>query len=421
MSRMAQKGVREGERLGRFLLVKKIGEGASSRVYEALDMEQGIEVALKAFSSMSGKNSAEARLFRKEFSGLASLRHPHIVPVYEFFEEPIVFYTMELVRGGSLGSLIHEGAVSRPLLIRILLDVCEGLSYIHGKGIVHRDLKPSNILLCSTRAPGRRKSRSREGPPLAKVADFGFASPIETAAAPGRGVAGTLAYMAPEQLRGPRIDGRADLYSLGAVIFECLTGRTPFTPPAGGDGFAPITERTVPHPLDCQPGSDPELARLAVCLLREDPEERFQSAEELATELSSCLSRTGGTIDPVRRETDPTQPDAALFPPVFCGRKEEMARLDESLVRAVGGEGSIIWIRGEMGIGKTTLLRRFAARHGHEGVALYPSRGRSSGSEPFSVFIPPLAAMLAEKGSLVSRSISGGMERMLSLVAPHAW
>jgi serine/threonine protein kinase len=186
--------------------------------------------------------------------------------------------TPELLRG-----------LNRPSRLRRLDDVfrqvCSGLAYLHSQGLVHRDLKPSNIMVDDSRC--------------ARIMDFGLVKPIGDAPSltmAGR-VVGTYRYMAPEQARGYPVDGRADLYSLGVILFELLCGRPPYFARSASEVWHEIVEQPPPSVRSLNPGADARLAGAAERLLRKHPAERFQTAEELLAELDRNASGRSDILD----------------------------------------------------------------------------------------------------------------------------
>jgi serine/threonine protein kinase len=209
---------------GRYVIEREIGSGGTAVVFRARDLRHHRLVAIKVLRPELARSLGPDR-FLREIRIAASLTHPHILPVHDSGEAAeLLYYVMPYVEGESLRSrLIREGALPMDDALRIAREVADALSYAHSRGVVHRDIKPGNILLVGGHAV---------------VADFGIATATdigmddETLTSPGL-VIGTPAYMSPEQARGePMVDGRSDLYSLGCVLYEMLTGRPPFTGPS---------------------------------------------------------------------------------------------------------------------------------------------------------------------------------------------
>ena len=202
---------------GRYELLKEIGAGSTGRVYQAKDHSSGTQVALKVLHSGHSKTTDSFKRFAREADITASIQHPNIVKTHDFVPE-LGFLAMEFMEGGSLSARLKSGE-SLPVSTceSIALDLLDGLQHAHQHGVVHRDIKPQNIFLT---AGGR-----------AKIGDFGTAHLLEFGVTQTGGLIGTLAYIAPEQITGAPLTVAADLYSLGVVLFRCLTGRLPFQGP----------------------------------------------------------------------------------------------------------------------------------------------------------------------------------------------
>lgn len=282
------------ERLGKYLLVRHAGKGGMGAVYEALDLQLNRRVALKlmlAPSSPEGQPpSQEEERFIREAQLAAKLRHPNIVTVYEAGTlEGRHYIAMQFISGRPLSDLLGKGGLPLRQLVRILRDVALAVHHAHQEGVLHRDLKPANILVDAHQTP--------------YVTDFGLAKETRRpgAATPGPAitladrVVGTPQYMSPEQALGEKhIDRRADVYSLGAILYELLTGRPPFR------GDSPIEiltkvvseEVTAPSNLARTRGAPPpDRALEAICLkaLAKTPAERYPTAKALADDLSRWL------------------------------------------------------------------------------------------------------------------------------------
>jgi hypothetical protein len=228
-------------------------------VYRARQIELGRPVALKVLSPQLAGDPEFAERFNREARALAALSHPNIVQVYEFGREGELYYlVMELVEGTSLRDVIRAGRAAPEAALRLVPQICDALEYAHAEGVVHRDIKPENILV---------DARGR-----VKIADFGLAKMAKARALTQTNVImGTPAYMAPEQVESVRgVDHRADIYSLGVVIYELLTGELPI------GAFDPPSRK----------GAEPRFDPVVMKALAKEPERRYQRASEVKTELA---------------------------------------------------------------------------------------------------------------------------------------
>ena len=288
-----------GTRLGHYRILALLGRGGMADVYRAEDERLGREVALKAVPPEFARDPERIERFQREVRAAAGLDHPGIVTVYEFGQgEGQHFYTMSLMRGGDLKDRIraHPEGMSPDEARRVVAAVAQALNYAHRRGFAHRDVKPENILF------------DEEGRP--QLTDFGIARAMESGTrmtATGMSI-GSPHYMSPEQAQGLQVDGRSDLYSLGVVLYEMLTGRLPFE---AGNTLA-VAYAHVNHPVPELPPALGEWQPVLDRLLAKSPEERYGSAGELAQVLGAeeLPRATGSRVAPVRREVEPARPSA---------------------------------------------------------------------------------------------------------------
>jgi eukaryotic-like serine/threonine-protein kinase len=239
---------------GKYELLARLGEGGMGAVYRARRVLIGDEVAVKVLHTRFIGNETLVERFRREARAAAALRHPNVVAIYDFGEarddDAPAYIVMELVEGGSLRQLLRrEGRLKPERAVALMRDICAGVGAAHRKQIFHRDLKPDNVIVLPP-----DEDRDRE---TVKVVDFGLAKLRDASGAPTlteTGVLmGTPLSMSPEQCRGERLDARSDVYSLGAMLYEMLAGRPPFTAPNFMGVLAKhITEETPPFPSDVQ-------------------------------------------------------------------------------------------------------------------------------------------------------------------------
>ena len=354
---------------GPYRIVRTIGSGATGTVYEAIDPESGARVAVKVLTRMDG---ASLLRFKREFRSLADLVHRNLVRLYHLGEDDgLWFFSMEFVdgvdlaqycrckKGGDASTADQEGATGQekdrevgdvPVLrlIRSLRQLSLGLSSLHAHGKIHRDIKPSNILV------------SRAGRVV--LVDFGLVRDMglhrsERLTEPG--LAGTVAYMAPEVISEANVTPAADWYSVGVVIYQLLTGRLPFEGSAMDIMFAKQGELPQ-YPGAVKSSCDPKLADLCMELLHPDPGRR-PSGETVMERI--------GVKDPRRVLVD-LMPSVSVALDSFVGRGPELDRMDQRWSAVLAGRPSVFLVRGESGVGKSVLVERFLDRARDRGGAL---------------------------------------------------
>jgi eukaryotic-like serine/threonine-protein kinase len=264
-------------RIGRYEIEGLIGEGSSALVYRAYDPEIGRTVAIKLLKNPGGFDSEYLGRFQREAQSAGSISHPHIVTIYDAGSiDGTPYITMEYLAERSLASIL--GGDSRLPLSQILLiavQLAGALDYAHRRGVIHRDVKPENILLLDNGA-------------TVKLTDFGIAR-IQTPEGHQRTVSGTMLgtprYMSPEQVAGRDIDGRSDLFSLGAILFELLTGRKAFDENNLGLLMVQIIQKEPPPIAEFDPAVPVGLQRIVAKLLRKRPDQRFANGGQLVEAL----------------------------------------------------------------------------------------------------------------------------------------
>lgn len=272
------------QKLGRYEILAELGHGAMGTVYRAQDPKIGRIVALKTVRVMGTTSEQEdeyRRRFIREAQSAGKLSHPGIVTIYDVDEDAATqtpYIVMEYIEGQTLDSFLTDPELAPPPVtesLRLIQQVAEALDYAHSQNIVHRDIKPANILVTSD---GR-----------AKIADFGIAKLQESDfTLPGQ-ILGTLAYLAPEQLKGDPLDGRADLFSLGVILYWMLTGRKPFE----GDTSTLLYQIACQDPppiTDLNPKLPDAFNRVVFRALAKDPALRHQRGKEFADDLGKLLA-----------------------------------------------------------------------------------------------------------------------------------
>jgi serine/threonine protein kinase/Tol biopolymer transport system component len=301
-----------GAKIGHFEILSSLGAGGMGEVYRARDTRLNREVAIKVLPESLSQDPDRLRRFEQEARTVAALNHPNILAVYDFGSQNGIHYMVsELLEGQPLRQRLEEGVLPPRKTIDYALQIARGLAAAHGKGIVHRDLKPDNLFI------------TKDG--RVKILDFGLAKlaatepfhdgptvgPTAGVTTPGM-VLGTVGYMSPEQVRGQKADARSDIFALGAVLYEMLSGQRAFKRDSGPETLTAILKEDPPEITAAQGGVPPGLERIVRRCLEKSPHERFQSASDLAfaIETLSGISTTTATqrqaVRPSRRRTSAT-------------------------------------------------------------------------------------------------------------------
>jgi serine/threonine protein kinase len=270
-----------GQQFHEYRIIDELGRGGMGVVYKAVQETLERQVALKVILAGEAAGADAVQRFLREAVTAAKLRHPNIVTVYELdVLDGVYYYTMEYIEGQDLGRLIAAGPVPPRRAVILALKVARALAHAHSKGVVHRDLKPGNIIL------------DEAGEPM--ITDFGLALDLERHGRSSAYTAGTPWYMAPEQIADTKepVGPACDIYALGVVLFEMLTGRVPFDAPKVEDVFEAIAKNEPPDPCALRPGLDKRVAAICLRCLRKKPEERYSSASALAADLAAWLGQS---------------------------------------------------------------------------------------------------------------------------------
>ncbi|HEY5638927.1 MAG TPA: protein kinase, partial [Dehalococcoidia bacterium] len=337
---------------GRYEVQRFLGEGGRKKVYLARDKRLDRDVAV-AMIKTEGLDADGQECVQREAQAMARLGdHPHIVTVFDIGEENGQPYIVsQYMAGGELGDMLRqapEGRLPVADAVRITNQVRMALEYAHERGIIHRDLKPANIWM------------TEDG--TAKLGDFGLAVALEQSRLTMEGMmVGTVAYMPPEQALGRQPDARSDLYSLGCVIYELLTGRPPFM---GDDSVAIISQHinTAPVAPTWHNSEIPKaLESLIMRLLAKNPDERPESAAAIPEALNAIFDTASSASSSEQIAANPLD---RLAGGVFVGREAEMDELRAGLEDALSGRGRLLMLVGEPGIGKTRTSEELATYAG---------------------------------------------------------
>jgi len=287
-----------GQTLRHYKILEKIGAGGMGEVYRAQDEHLDRAVAIKVLPAGTLSDDSSRKRFRKEALALSKLNHPNIATVHDFdTQHGLDFLVMEYIPGITLSEKLPAGALPEKEVLRLGIQLSDGLAAAHEHGVVHRDLKPGNLRLTSD---GRLK-----------ILDFGLAKlrqPLsETAATESslqtHSISGTLPYMAPEQLAGEEVDARTDIHAAGFVLYEMATGQRPFAEMQSGQLIGALlrSEPLPPRALNSKVSA--ELERIIRKCVEKDPENRYQSAKELAIDLRRLQTGVVSAVQPAARRT----------------------------------------------------------------------------------------------------------------------
>jgi serine/threonine protein kinase/tetratricopeptide (TPR) repeat protein len=396
-----------------YRLGAKIGSGGMGEVYQAEDTKLGRKVAIKLLPAGTHEDANARRRFLREAQSASSLNHPNIVTIHAIEEvDGRDFIVMEYVEGQTLKELVErDGALPLARLLDIGIQAADGLEAAHEVNLIHRDIKPANILVTS---------RGH-----AKLLDFGLAKFVRTVA---NGVdyeaetlhnltdegtlLGTVSFMSPEQTRGEILDARSDVFSLGCSLYEAATRSLPFSGPSilSVMHAIAVTEPLAPGRL--RPELPREFDLIIERALAKEKERRYGSAAELAQALRNLRASLSGpwSGSPVVYDRDLIGAESSSF----VGREPELTKLEGLLRQTIAGNGRVVFITGEPGIGKTSLSDEFLRRARSSYPGLLVSRGRCveqyGTGEAYLPFLDAIGPMLE----------GPGRERLASILRTYA-
>ncbi len=275
----------------RYRVLRRLGSGGMADVYCAEDTQLGRNVALKLLYERFAEDSEFVERFRREASSAAGLQHPNVVQVFDRGEWNGTYYiAMEYLHGRNLKQVVRDhGALDPALAVDLVIQILKAARFAHQRGIVHRDIKPHNVIV------------DDEG--RAKVTDFGIARAAASEMTETGSIMGTAQYLSPEQAQGHPVDARSDLYSIGIVLYELLTGSPPFDAESTVTiALKQVSEEPVP-PMQLDPAVSPALDAVVMRALRKDPDARFQDADEFIAALESAMA--GRYVETVAVAEDP--------------------------------------------------------------------------------------------------------------------
>jgi adenylate cyclase len=394
-----------GQEIRGYKLIERIGEGGFGVVYRAKQPSVDREVVIKVILPEYAKHPEFVHRFEAEARTVAKLEHPHIVPLHDYWrDEEGAYLVMRWLRGGNLREALDGGPWEVEAAGRLLEQIAEALNVAHKLGVVHRDMKPENILL------------DEEG--NAYLSDFGIAKDLASdgLTQPGK-IVGSVDYLAPEQAKGEEVTPRTDIYGLGVVLYEMLTGEHPFP------GLTPVQllQKHLNQPLPLIKTTHAELNEALNYVVQrataKDPVERYSDALEMVEAYQQALTleelpphlryeaRIPAFLEAVDEELEVQRP-------VFVGREGVLAQLDGYLDKVLAGHGQVVFVTGGAGRGKTAIIDEFSrrAQNTHEGliVALGNCNAHIGIGDPYLPF-RDVFSMLT--GDVEGRWVSGSLTR----------
>lgn len=366
---------------------EELGRGSFSRVYRC--RRRGRDYAIKIQASPG--EAAHRRHFLREAAALACFDDPGLAKIHTIGEQDgRAYLVMDLVQGTSLADVLRQGPLPEARIIELARRVARALHVAHRHGMVHCDVKPRNIIVGDT--------------PEVKLVDFGLAARKQELRE-GRVVMGTYIYSAPEQtgLLRRTVDGRADLYALGVVMFTCASGRTPFVASAPDEMMRMHASVVPPDVRSLAPGISWGLSAVITKLLAKDPDDRFQTGIELVEALDAlpALNTAAARGQPLRLDRHVRRFAGRDLDLPLIGRDDEMAAIERRWQRARGGEGSVVWMQGRPGSGKSRLLREVVARLDRGQARVFLVTCPQDRSGPFA----PLRAVVSALHREISREV----------------
>jgi serine/threonine protein kinase/tetratricopeptide (TPR) repeat protein len=377
----------------RYHILEAIGAGGMGKVYKANDVKLNEDIALKLLKPEIATDEHTIERFRNELKLARRITHKNVCRMHDFHEEKETPYiTMEYVSGESLKMFIKkQGRLSEEITLSIAIQIGRGLSEAHELGVIHRDLKPSNIMI--------------DEKDTVKIMDFGIARSMVAKGVTQTGlIIGTPDYMSPEQAEGKDTDQRSDIYSLGVILYEMLTGSLPFV----GDYALSISmnhkSERPPDPRTINNQVSENMSALILKCMEKEREYRYQSIEELLSDLENIEKGIDTAAVPSKLQVPAFliegEEESRDGRPVFVARQPELDKLRLFLETALSGKGQVAFVTGEAGSGKTALVQEFARRSQDANPELIVAQGKCNAhtgiGDPYLPFIEILRLLTGD-------------------------
>src|ERR1700736_760217 len=281
-----------GTHLGPYEITAPLGAGGMGEVYRARDTRLDRTVAIKILPVQLSSDPVRKQRFDREAKTISSLNHPHICVLYDVgHQDGIVYLVMECIEGETLAKRLEKGPLPLEQILKYGMQLADALDKAHRSGVVHRDPKPGNIMLTPSGAKLLDFGLAKQATPVAMLATLTGPAPQKSPVTQEGTIVGTFQYMSPEQVEGKEVDGRSDIFSLGAVLYEMVTGKRAFEGKSQLSVASAILEKE-PEPISAaKPMTPPALEHAVKKCLSKLPDERWQSASDLASELKRIAGR----------------------------------------------------------------------------------------------------------------------------------
>jgi ABC-type transport system substrate-binding protein len=380
----------------RYEIISELGRGGMGVVYKAHDPLLNREVAVKLIPPAMLSTEAEQR-FQREAQLVAQMDYPAVVPIFDFGKhEGSLFFVMPVVQGTNLRGFLREQTLTLGEVIDIGIQIAEALEYSHARGVIHRDIKPENVMV----------SREEGGRVRVRIMDFGLARAAAESRITKTGtIAGTLAYLSPEQVASASgVDHRTDIYALGTVLYECLTGEPPFSGELQSILYRIVHEIPQP-PRSMGAPINEDLESLILSCIAKEQSKRPQRAAEVAEALRRCQGRLHDSdlTKSVLLTRTLVLPRPALSP--FIGREKELAELQSRLNAAIAGECQFVVVGGDPGAGKTRLLDEIEnLAKARKLLVLHGRSVEQDGAFPYQGFCEAIQEYFRQRDTAISTS-----------------